>query len=239
MASRYKTPAFVFKTENRLDSDRLFFVFAKDLGRLEIFAKSIRNIDAKLRGGMQLFCFSEIEFIQGRYQKTLTDARLLYGLHHKNPEGFRLAAIICTALDEFILGQERDLKIWDLLASFFKNLDDFELTPDNWRGPYYYFLWNFFAVLGYAGEFSQCAKCHQDLNPNQLYFSCSEGGVVCKSCTSTTQDAKNISVGVVKLLRIVVQQNWQLFLKVKMPKSQWREFGEISENYYRYLRPES
>ena len=76
MTTRYKTRAFVFKKNDVNESDRVFSVFTDDFGRLDIFAKAIRKNVSKLRSGIDIFFFSEIEFIQGKNRKTLTDAVL-------------------------------------------------------------------------------------------------------------------------------------------------------------------
>ena len=64
------------KKEDRGESDRFFTVYTKEFGKLDILGKSIRKISSKLRAGMGLFSLSEIEFIQGKALKTLTDAIL-------------------------------------------------------------------------------------------------------------------------------------------------------------------
>ena len=71
-----RTEGFIFKKEDRNDSDRVFSVFSKDFGRLEIFGKAIRKIDSKLKSAVEIFSFSEIEFVQGKNRKTLTDVFL-------------------------------------------------------------------------------------------------------------------------------------------------------------------
>lgn len=74
MTTRYKTKVFVFKKNNINESDRMFSVFSDNFGRLDIFAKAIRKPVSKLRSGIDIFFLSEIEFIQGKNRKTLTDA---------------------------------------------------------------------------------------------------------------------------------------------------------------------
>jgi len=74
MAAQYRTRGFVLTKEDRGEADQVFSVFTEDFGKIKIKAKSIRKIKSKLRSGIDLFCFSEVKFIQGRTVKTLTDA---------------------------------------------------------------------------------------------------------------------------------------------------------------------
>src|SRR5260221_8614188 len=107
MSLYYKTEGFVFKKDDSLEADRNFSVFTKDFGRVEIFAKAIRKINAKLKGGIDIFHFSEIEFVQGKKRKTLTDAVLLdkFSGIAGHPENFLLALKISELMDNFIKGQ--------------------------------------------------------------------------------------------------------------------------------------
>ena len=77
MFIHYRSEGLIFKKEDRGDADQLFTVFTKEFGKLEISAKAIRKISSKLRSGAEIFYLSEIEFIQGKAQKTLTDAVLI------------------------------------------------------------------------------------------------------------------------------------------------------------------
>ena len=77
MTLRYKTEGFVFKKEDNLDSNRIFSIFTKDFGKVEVLGRGIRKINSKLKGGIGLFSLSDIEFVQGKIRKTLTDAVFL------------------------------------------------------------------------------------------------------------------------------------------------------------------
>ena len=77
MATHYRTQGFIVKKTDRGETDQLLTIYTKDFGKLEILGKAIRKVKSKLRGGAELFYFSEIEFIQGKTNKTLTDANLI------------------------------------------------------------------------------------------------------------------------------------------------------------------
>src|SRR3990172_1648761 len=74
MVPFYRTQGIILKKEDRGEADRVFTVFTKDFGKLKLRAVSERKISSKLRGGLELFYLSAIEFIQGKARKTITDA---------------------------------------------------------------------------------------------------------------------------------------------------------------------
>ena len=125
MNVRYATEGFIFKQENSLGADRIFSIFTRDFGRVEVFGKAIREINSKLKSGAELFSVSRIEFIQGRNKKTLTDAVSLekYKSLGKSPVKLEIAYRASDIINTFLKGQESDEKILKLMVDFFQKLD--------------------------------------------------------------------------------------------------------------------
>lgn len=234
MAVKYTTEAFVFKKEDRLDADRIFSVFTKDFGRLEVFGKALRRIDSKLKSAIEIFSFSQIEFIQGKNKKTLTDAlplgarRAMLG----DPEKFETAAKISAVMDVFLKGQEPDEKVWAGIADIFGKLSTEGI---NNKLLYYYFFWNFISLLGYGPELSVCASCRQTLQPQALYFSYGDGGLLCQACAVKKPQGRIINADAVKVLRLMVQKEWDLLQKLKMGPQSKSMVKQISDGYYNYV----
>ncbi len=239
MALHYRTKGFVFKRSDRNESDRVFTVFAQDFGRLEIMAKAIRKITSKLKGGIDIFSLSEIEFIQGKNNKTLTDVGLI-DKHSRvilSPDKLEIARQISEVLDNAIKGQEKDEEVFNLLEETFLRLDSNESEIGAWKLEvvYYYFLWNLFSALGYRPEIDRCASCREKLNPYNIYFSNKAGGVICKKCLNPDDDARKINSDVVKILRLIVKKDWQTAHKLRVESSSQKLLRELSDNYYFYL----
>lgn len=237
MSDYYRTEGFVFKKEDRMDADRVFSVFTKNFGRLEIFGKAIRKITSKLRPGAEIFSFSDIEFIQGKNKKTLTNAvtKEKFSNIYQSPEKLHIAYAISDLLDTFITGQEEDQTIFNFLREVFDTLNNFQFSASSFQLFYYYFFWNFVSALGYKAEVLQCASCGGKLNPYQLHFSNKEGGIICKSCLSVTLDARKVESNMVKILRVILKKDWNMLFKVKIDENTKKSLREISMTYYKYL----
>ncbi|TSC95135.1 MAG: DNA repair protein RecO (recombination protein O) [Parcubacteria group bacterium Licking1014_1] len=237
MTTHYRTKGFVLKKNDRFESDKIFTVFTSDFGKLEVRARAIRKITSKLRGGIDIFSLSEIEFIQGKSYKTLTDAIAIERFNNitQDQERLDIAWQIVEVLDNSIKGQEKDQDIWKLIIDIFEKLNNLEIK--NWKLKilYCYFFWNFFAILGYRPEVSKCAVCREKLDPYGLYFSCKEGGIICRQCLKLDKMAKKINSDVVKLIRIILKKDWQILSKLKIEKPSQELLKEVSENYHFYL----
>lgn len=218
MAVHYRTKGFVFDKSERGEADRIFNVFSNDFGRLEIYGKAIRKINSKLKSGIDLFCLSEIEFIEGKNRKTLTDATVSAKFENilNNLNKIKVAGKISDVLNNFIKGQQKDENTFNLLRETFNRLDN--APAENFKPDilYYYFLWNFLAGQGYSPQVSKCACCGLKLNPYGIYFSCMEGGIICKKCLKPGGEAQKINSDIVKILRIILNKDWETASKLKI-----------------------
>ena len=250
--SYYKTEGLVFRIQDQFEADRMFSVFTKDFGRLEILGRAIRKIDSKLRGGIDIFSLSRIEFIQGRNQKTLTDAvaQERFKNIYDSPEKLAIAYKVSNVIDDFIKGQEPDENIFNLVNEIFSKLNNYQLSTTlpphqkfhqnfgvgaSYQLLYYYFLWNFIAFLGYRPELFVCAFCQQKLNPYGLYFSKREGGIICKDCFNKKREGIKVNSSLVKILRLLIRKDWATVSRLKINKEIQQLLDGVSEIYYQYL----
>lgn len=219
-------------------------ILTEPFGKIEVLAKGIRKITSKLRSGADVFYLSEIEFIQGKSHKILTDTSVIdkFSGLRDSPSKLSLARAMAVSLDNFLTSQEKDEKIWQFVAGVFNNLNS---QPANGAGGqiifYHYFLWNFFAALGYSPELHCCPLCAKKLLPETFFFVPSEGGVVCWQCFSANDLKKNgswlpIKVDVVKTLRVWLSQEWEEAGKIRFGQEAQQNLCDVSENYLCFLR---
>jgi len=246
MAVHYRTQGFILKKEDLREADRIYTLFTKDFGKLELLARSVRKIKSKLRGGLELFWLSEIEFIQGKTYKTITDASLINNFKNlrKNLKRLKVAYKAADILNDSIKGEEPDEKIWNLLKFTFQKLNDPNLKSSYLPLIYYYFFWHLLSVLGYEPELNFCVICQKKLIPKNLYFNFKEGGVICGNCFEKIKsellekkiiEFQSCQPEVIKLLRLLLKKDWQFLTKVKIPLSCWKSLKGISEKYYFYI----
>ena len=206
----------------------LFTVYTKDFGKLEILGKSVRKIASKLRPSAEVFYLSEIEFIQGKIQKTLTDATLVdkFSGIRGDLKKIRIAHKISEVLDNLIKGQEPDEKIWQLLIETFRRLNSLEIKNLELEIIYCYFYWNFISTLGYRPELYHCVRCRKKIITERNYLVPEEGGIICGLCKS---EGRDISPEAIKILRIILKKDWPTLFKLKFEAQYLKEL--ICVNY--------
>ena len=237
MATKYKTRGFVFRKYDRSEFDQSFSVFTQNFGRLELNGRAIRKTISKLRANVDLFFLSELEFIQGRNAKTLTDVKALEKFNNifQDLDRFKMANKIGEIFDSFVRGQEKDENLFDLLTKTFVELNNVQIGGFKLQVLYYYFLWSALSYFGYCPEVQKCNVCRQKLNPYSVYFSDKLGGAVCKKCLAHDGAAVKINSDIIKILRLIFEKKWEIIRKLKIEPNSHVLFQKISDNYYLYI----
>ncbi len=232
MAVRYQTRGLALKKEVRGEADQIFTFYTEDFGKIKILGKSIRKIKSKLKGGIKLFSLSDIEFIQGKIYKTLTDAVVIKNFKNtrENLEKFEIACQIIKITDDLIKREEKDKEIWDLLRDVFGRLNDCSLLAARCSLIYYYFFWNLLSILGYQINLYKCAFCGKKLIPQQIYLE-PGGGIICFNCFGRVKKGSKISPEIIKIIRLFLKKDWQTILKLKITNNYEKLLRSISEEY--------
>lgn len=187
---------------------------------------------------MELFYLTNIEFIQGKTYKTLTDTSLIENFPNlrKDLKRLKIGYEISEISDDLIKGQEKDEKVWDLLEEIFQRLNSFSLSVKECWLIYYYFVWNFLSILGYQPELNFCSICQKKLTPKSLYFSPKEGGIICFNCSEKVKEGKKIEVDVIKILRLILKKEMDFLRKLKIKKTHQQAIKDISESYLSFIK---
>lgn len=233
MFTHYRTQGLILKKVDKGETDRIFNFYTKDFGRVELLARAERKITSKLRAGLELFYLSEIAFIQGKIGKTLTDTVLINNFPNlrRNLKKLRIAYRVAELSEKFIKAEEKDEKIWQLLNETFEQLNKKYKTEAMGQKVYYCFFWNLFSILGYCPELYHCSLCQKKLGPEKIFFSAKEGGLLCNQCKLSADAVNKIEANVVKLIRILIEKNWQFLEKLKIEKKDLKGLKEISNCY--------
>ena len=204
MAVHYRTQSFFIKKTDRGEDSRLFTVYTKNFGKVKILGRAIRKIRSKLKSGAEIFCLSEIEFIQGKTHKTLTDAIPIenFSVIRKDLKKLKIIHQIFGVLDDLISKEEKDDEIWRLLSEIFEKLNNPQFKINHLPLLYYYFFWNFVSILGYKPEFHDC----------------------------TINKAK-VDGDIIKIIKVILKKDWPILSRLKITPLHQRLLKIVSEWY--------
>ncbi len=232
MFPRYRTLGFVFRQKDLGEADKIFSVFTKDFGRIEVLGKGIRKISSKLRGGIEIFSISEIEFVEGRYQKRLVGAQIKkrFKKIKKDLKKLSIAFKIAEALDLLIRGPEREKKIFLLLEKTFSKLN----FSKRERLIYLIFFWKLISLLGYSLQINFCSLCQKKIN-QRVFIDFSLGGVICERCQKVARMGREVDKSVLKFLKLLREKDFDFFERLKIKESILTEALSLSSKYLAFL----
>lgn len=231
MFTHYRTKGFILKKIDRGEADQVLTVYTEKFGKLDIVARSSRKIKSKLRGNTDIFCISEIEFIQGKRNKTLTDAVLIKDFKEikRYEERLKAAFKISEIISKLVKGQESDEKIWSLLDEVFEKLNNW--TIGNSPIIYHYFLWNFLSILGYRAELYYCSLCQGKIVSEDIFLNIKEGGLICSSCQKELKETVKITPNAVKIARLLLKKEWPILKRLKIDEEDIQAVDFFSNHY--------
>jgi len=119
----YQTPAWVLKTKNRGEANKLIWLYTRDLGLVYVMAQSIRAGSAKMRAHIHNLSFVDTDLVQGR------DIWRLVGTHELEA-GLDLVGTpwhaffdkIAQLIVRLCTDQEVHLDLWNLIFNIRTNL---------------------------------------------------------------------------------------------------------------------
>lgn len=179
--ARYSAEAVVLKFVNFRDADKIYTLFAKDLGKISATGMGVRKISSRRGGNLDtlnhiIVGISESE----RGFKTITEVKTLSSFKKlkeslKNSvKGFYITELVFKLLEE---GQEHN-DIFELLVS---TLEKLEKHLNNEASRVNAFEIKLMELLGYGMYLDRCAKTGKKYSENWevIKFSPSVGGLVC------------------------------------------------------------
>jgi DNA repair protein RecO (recombination protein O) len=204
MAVHYRTQGLIIKKSDRGEADQFLTIYTKDFGKLKILGKAVRKIKSKLRGGADLFYLSEIEFIQGKIHKTLTDAVLIDGFFNIRRDLTRLSVAyqIVDLLDDLAPGEQKDEPVWQLVNEVFQRLNNQPFVIRHLPLLYHYFFWNLVSLFGYQPELRADSLC-----------------------------GKKINTDLAKILKIIIKRDWRILSRLKIDDDHIELLKNISRWY--------
>lgn len=120
-----KTEGIILKKAGLNEKDRLLTVYTKELGKASISAKGVRKLESKLRYSIEPISYVQLILVEGKKFLILKDAVLKnqFLKIKKDLEKIKIAKEIADLIDEAIVGEEKDEKIWKLILQTYKALN--------------------------------------------------------------------------------------------------------------------
>lgn len=211
MFLKEKTDALILVREDHGESDRLLTLLTDRFGKIKATARGEKKLLSKLRAGLNLFNWSEIELVSGRGYPIITSAKIQSPFINigQDWKKFLVAQKMMQEIDALMPWQMPDENVWLLSLGALHALNQMNR---HYQRLYYYFLWTLLSSLGYQIDLSYCARCREKLAGNCLI---APDGIICAKCGFQEDHQEEISLNTIKILRLIAQKNKYLLGRIK------------------------
>lgn len=186
----YRDTGIVLRTYKLGEADRIVVILTEHHGKVRAIAKGVRKTRSKFGGRLEPLSCVLIQLHRGKdldvisQVETVDTNRAMFG----DLDSMTEAYAIVEAVDQLVPDREPVPHIYRMLAGARRTL----LTrPSPIVVPA--FLWKLLSAEGLRPRLDSCASCGEALdlardqrNGGDCTFDISNGGVLCRSCTSTS-----------------------------------------------------
>lgn len=235
MSLKKRTEGIVLKKRERLENDLLFSLFTKDFGRLEILGKGIRKMDSKLKSQIDLFSLVEIEFVEGKEQKILTDSLKILSLDNLKKDflTLKIGLKICEILDLFLKEGEKEERLWNLILETFLFLNKKWQKRRQYHLSFFWFFWNFIATLGIYAPPLFCFECQKELKEG--FFDLREKVFLCSFCKKKNERIF-LSKEFIFNLKKILESDILIVKKIEPREDDFQKLSKISKICFETLK---
>ena len=172
----------MLKSINWRDTSKVTSLFTREIGRLDVIAKSSRILKSSFHGVLESLNHIEcmISVIPTRSLQIISNAAIIDAFSNTRRDLDRTSyAFGMIELIQFFFHEgESDPIFFDFLITLLHQLN----KTKNVEIIFCYFLIKLCSYLGFKPEFQNCFHCGTLIKNSDINFSLSEGGPICGSC---------------------------------------------------------
>ena len=185
-----KDLGFILRRYNFRETSLIATLYTSRFGKVRGIFKGFYTQKKEFSSGLDVFSLNEFVFYPKRSEIWLiSHADLVsdFAILRANLAKTKAAATIFNLIDRTMQLWDSNPYIFDLTRSC---LDLF--GQENESKVLYIFLIKFLTFAGFKPEFNHCISCQEVLG-EQISFSASRGGLICRKCQAKISDAKSIT----------------------------------------------
>jgi DNA repair protein RecO (recombination protein O) len=228
-----RTEAVVLRHRDWGEADRILWLYTQKMGKIQAIAKGIRKIRSRKAGHLEPFTRVNLMLARGRDFFIVTQVETIEAFSKLREDLIHIgyAAYVVELLDRFTYDQDDNQQIYRLLNKTLARVNSME-NPDL---PVRYFEVHLLSLLGYRPQLFNCAHCESEIQPEDQFFSISQGGVLCPKCGPKFADASQISLETLKYLRHFQRSQFSEVAQIRLSPEVNRNLEILMQQYFTYF----
>ena len=180
----YVTDAINLKSYNLNDSDKIVVMYSKDNGLIKGVAKGVKKPKSKLGARMDLLVANTLQLIKGKSMDTIIQAQTINHFQKTRENYDKL--VISSYLSELVinLGEGSETASEEIYELLYKALHKISASGNkkDMLIAAIKFQLKLLLIIGFCVELDSCLCCREQILNEEMYFSSTMGGIVCKEC---------------------------------------------------------
>lgn len=229
----YRVEAVVLRHSDWGEADRILGLFTREHGKIRAIAKGVRKLRSRKAGHLEPFTRTSLLLARGRDMQIVTQAETInaYAPVRENLLLVGYASYVVELLDRFTYEEGENRPLYRLLTDTLEKLSS---HPDPTLVVRYYEI-RLLDLLGFRPQLFNCARCGQQIQAEDQFFSAKEGGVLCPRCGSGTQGAYPISLLALKYFRHLQRSTFTEAARAQISPQTNHEMEVLIQHYLTYL----
>jgi DNA repair protein RecO (recombination protein O) len=226
----FRTQALILKRRDFGEADRLLTVLTPQHGRINALAKGARRPISKQTGHVEAFTLVDMLVSRGRDLFIITQAEVVNPFINLRDDLHKsaYANYIAELTTSFTFEEDTHTqRIFDLLHNTLDRINQ----GDEPRLAVRYFELQVLDDAGFRPDLTHCVFTHEEILPQDQFFSYAEGGVVSPAGTQHAQGLVPISVNLLKLLRHMQRSEYSHVQSLKVDNSLMIEAERLLQGY--------
>ena len=224
----YTAEAVVLRKVDYGEADRILTLLTRERGKVPAIAKSVRKSKSRMAGQLDVFAHGTMLLAEGKSMDVVTQFQRITENSALGSDLKRaaVASVVAEVADKIMEERHAAPEMFTLVVDALRHLSDREVPPLMELAD---FLIRVLAELGYIPEVNRCARCAGALGEEGLSFSALAGGVVCRDCGHHDGAGRLISARTVKILRVLVAGDRELFFRLRLDEADNRAVESVLE----------
>jgi len=201
----YRLTGIVIRRRPLREADRLYTVYTRERGKVELLAQGTRKIQSKLSGTLEMLSVLNIQAARGKVMDRLTAAEAVESFPDIRTAPQMASALAAFALaDDLTRGGEQEEALFGLLGDVCRAIGAAK-EPAELERHLDAFLWKLLPILGYRPELGHCLRCER--TDDHIGFDIHGGGVLCGGCfAAASSEGKSVRISspTIEALRSIV-----------------------------------
>jgi DNA repair protein RecO (recombination protein O) len=229
-----KSEAIVLRRQDIRETSLILTFYTKDFGKIRGILRGVRGARGQYGGGsFEILSHDEIVFYDRKKSDIFTTSQCdlieFFNPIRQSLERLAYAAYMAELLDSVTTLGDKNEQVFDLLLNSLGLLSG-EASP---RRVARIFEIKLLSLLGIMPTLDTCANCAKTVD-SSAKFSVIQGGLICKNCFKSDENARTIMQGTVKFIEHIRALPFEKVARIKVANAVGKELEATLRKFLDY-----